>query len=119
MPHLTVEYTVNLPDLDAAALLDALNAALAGSGEFDEADIKSRAQRLDVFRIGTTPAARGFVHARLALLAGRSAETKRALSAAMLAVLQAEVAAPAGVDVQLCAEVVDIDRDSYAKALVP
>jgi 5-carboxymethyl-2-hydroxymuconate isomerase len=117
MPHLTLEYTHNLNALDAAGLLPALNAALVESGQFDEFDIKSRAVRLDCFAVGTSSEPRAFVHARLALLSGRTPAIKADLSRRLLEVLQARCQPVAGLRIQLCAEILDIDRDSYAKAL--
>ncbi len=115
MPQLYLEYTANLPDFDAGAALAGLNNALAATGEFEEHDIKSRAQRLDSFAIGTSADTRAFVHVRLALLSGRSAETKRMLADTVLQALEKTGPWPAGMDVQLTAETVDMDRGSYAK----
>ena len=117
MPHLTLEYSSNLDTLDAAGLLSELNAALAGAGQFEEVDIKSRAYRVDCFAIGTATEGRAFVHAKLALLSGRAPAVKADLSQCMLRVLQRACPAVGGVETQLCAEILDIDRDSYAKAI--
>ncbi|MEG1038549.1 MAG: 5-carboxymethyl-2-hydroxymuconate Delta-isomerase [Pseudomonas sp.] len=120
MPHLHVEYSENLPALDVDRLLLRLNHALVGSGQFaDELDIKSRAVALAHYRVGTAMSARAFAHIKLAILSGRSAEVKRQLSASLLAVLHDEVPGTAGVDIQLCVEVLDIERDSYSKLHLP
>jgi len=114
-----MEYTANLPQLDADQALLRLNQALVASGQFAmEFDIKSRALKVDSFRVGTGPGERGFVHVKLALLSGRSAEIKQQLSESLLAVVQDLGPWPAEVEVQLCVEILDIDRDSYAKATV-
>jgi 5-carboxymethyl-2-hydroxymuconate isomerase len=118
MPHLTIEYSDNLPQFDAQETLLALNTTLAASGQFEEVDIKSRAIRLDTFLVGTSPLDRAFVHAKLAILSGRSVETKQALSNRLLAALQAACAWPATLQVQLCVEVQEIERQSYAKASI-
>ena len=119
MPHLTLEYTRNLAALDAEALLWKLNAALVASGHFEEIDIKSRAVPLDTFAVGTEASlGRAFVHVRLAILSGRSAAVKRELSDQLLVVLQTGTAWPASLHVQLCVEVQEIDRPSYAKASI-
>ncbi len=115
MPHLTIEYSSNLP-LQARDLLLQINTTLAETGHFKEIDIKSRAIRFDDVVIGTAPAARAFLHAKLAILKGRSAEVKRELSERVLAVIQAAQTWPQGLDVQLCVEVLEIDKDTYAKA---
>ncbi len=61
---------------------------------------------------------RAFVHVKLALLSGRSPQIKKQLSESLLAVLQELCEWPAGVEVQLCVELVDIDRESYSKTAI-
>ena len=58
------------------------------------------------------------LHVRIALLSGRTAEQRQALAAAVLAAVQQTLTVPPGVAVQLSAETVDLDRPSYAKAVV-
>ncbi|MES2036539.1 MAG: 5-carboxymethyl-2-hydroxymuconate Delta-isomerase [Pseudomonadota bacterium] len=115
MPHLTVEYSSNLP-LQAKELLLQINASLAETNHFKEIDIKSRAIRFEDVVIGTAPADRAFLHAKLVILKGRSTEVKRELSERVLAVIQAAHAWPQGLDVQLCVEVQEIDKETYSKA---
>ncbi|MDR2306933.1 MAG: 5-carboxymethyl-2-hydroxymuconate Delta-isomerase [Paucimonas sp.] len=120
MPHLNLEYSDSLGDLDVDVLLMRLNHALVASGQFaDELDIKSRAQRFSRYRIGTADGDRAFAHVRLAILSGRSPEVKKQLSGALLKVLQGAIPAQDGLDIQLCVEVLDIDRDAYAKQHLP
>ena len=119
MPHLHMEYTDNLPGLNADVALLRFNHALAGSGQFaDEFDIKSRAVQVGAFRVGTGMGEWGFVAVRLAILSGRSPAIKKQLSDSLLAVLQDVCEWPAGVEVQLCVEVLDIDRESYTKTAI-
>ena len=118
MPHLTLEYSANLDGFDAGATLRALNAALAASGHFNETDIKSRALRFDTFAVGTSPAPRAFVHAKLAVLSGRTTDVKRELSEQVLAELKRHVVAPPGTHLQLSAEILELERESYAKASI-
>lgn len=118
MPHLHVEYSDNLPLFDPRQTLMALNAALVASGHFEEVDIKSRALRCETFLVGNAGEGRAFVHAKLAILSGRSVETKQALSNSLLAALQAACAWPATLQVQLCVEVQEIERQSYAKTSI-
>lgn len=119
MPHLHMEYTANLPELNAEFALLRLNNALALSGHFSaEHDIKSRAVKLETFRVGTGTGERGFVHVKLALLSGRSPQIKKQLADSLLAVIQELGPWPAEVSVQLCVEILDIDRESYAKTLI-
>ncbi|AZF04297.1 5-carboxymethyl-2-hydroxymuconate Delta-isomerase [Pseudomonas sp. R5-89-07] len=119
MPHLHLEYTANLAQLDTDKALLRLNHALVASGQFGaEFDIKSRAAKVESFRVGTGLGARGFVAVRLALLSGRSPQIKQQLSQSLLAVLQDLGPWPEGVQVQLSVELRDIDRDAYSKQAV-
>ncbi|AVO50013.1 5-carboxymethyl-2-hydroxymuconate isomerase [Melaminivora suipulveris] len=116
MPHLTVEYSCNLPDFPAPQALRELNAAVCASPEVaDEADLKTRLVRVDAFEIGTQPAQRAFVHAQLRLLSGRTPEAKADLSERVAGVLRRLTPRPEGVLVQLSVEIVDMDRPSYVK----
>ncbi|KRB05508.1 5-carboxymethyl-2-hydroxymuconate isomerase [Pseudomonas sp. Root68] len=116
MPHLHMEYTANLTDLNADVALMRLNNTLVGSGQFaTEFDIKSRAVKVETFKVGTALAERAFVHVKLALLSGRSSEIKKQLSESLLAVVQGLCEWPSSIEVQLCVEILDIDRDSYSK----
>ncbi|NBA95863.1 5-carboxymethyl-2-hydroxymuconate Delta-isomerase [Pseudomonas sp. R5(2019)] len=116
MPHLHLEYTDNLPQLNADSILQRLNHALVASGQFgNEADIKSRAVKLECFRVGTRPEERAFIHVKLAILSGRSPEVKKQVSESLLAVLTESLQWPEALEIQLCVEVLDIDRDSYTK----
>ena len=117
MPHMTVEYTANIGGFDASAILLPLNQALVDSGEFNEADIKSRAIKLDDFLIGVQATGRAFVHVKLHILAGRSTEQKQALSSSLLQALTDSFPAQAGLTTQLCVEILEIDRPSYGKAV--
>ena len=118
MPHLTLEYSHNIGAFDAEGILFALNESLAASGHFAEVDIKSRCVRHDAFRVGTSSEPRAFVHATLAILSGRTLDTRCALSERVLSVLKAHCAAPSRVHLQLSAQVVEIERESYAKAAI-
>jgi len=51
-------------------------------------------------------------------LSGRSAEVKKSLSENLLAALKGAGTWPTDVEVQLSVEVVDLDRESYAKVVV-
>ncbi|AZE47347.1 putative 5-carboxymethyl-2-hydroxymuconate delta isomerase [Pseudomonas chlororaphis] len=115
MPHLHMEYTANLPQLDADKALLRFNHALVASGQFAEYDIKSRARKVETFRVGTGLGERAFVHVKLSLLSGRSPQIKKQLSQSLLTVLQELCEWPAGVELQLAVEILDIDRDSYGK----
>ena len=116
MPHLTLEYTSNLTRFDASGALLHLNQILAASGHFkSELDIKSRAIRLDTFRIGTSSEERAFVAVRLAVLSGRTEQVKRELSEMLLAALEGIDIGATKCHLQLSVEV--LDMDTYSKSL--
>ncbi|MHC8355306.1 5-carboxymethyl-2-hydroxymuconate Delta-isomerase [Pseudomonas sp. LB3P81] len=119
MPHLHMEYTANLPDLNADVALIRLNNTLVASGQFAaEYDIKSRAVKVETFKVGTALGERAFVHVKLALLSGRSPAIKKRLSESLLAVVQELCEWPVGLEVQLAVEILDIDRESYTKVAI-
>lgn len=118
MPHLTLEYSKNLDTFSASAALLDINRALLASGQFEEADIKSRAIALDCCQIGVQDLPRAFIHAKLAILSGRSPEEKQRLSELSLQALADSAALPPGVEVQLCVEIQEIDRASYGKRFI-
>ncbi|SCK15579.1 5-carboxymethyl-2-hydroxymuconate Delta-isomerase [Vogesella sp. LIG4] len=118
MPHLTVEYSANLQQLPAPQLLQRLNDVLLQSGQFAGPDIKSRALPLPVFLVGDEPAGHAFVHVKLALLSGRPPEVKKMLSQQLLDALQSVCDWPAELAVQLCVELMDIDRAGYSKTVM-
>lgn len=118
MPHLTLEYTDNIPQFQAGQMLGQLNKALLDSGQFEEADIKSRALKLDTYAIGNAKQGRGFIHIKIALLSGRTPQVKQALSASLLATLQQGAVWPTEMALQLSVEVLEIDRASYSKATI-
>ncbi|MBK5416693.1 5-carboxymethyl-2-hydroxymuconate Delta-isomerase [Pseudomonas sp. TH31] len=119
MPHLHMEYTANLPELNADMALIRLNNTLVGSGQFAaEFDIKSRAVKVETFKVGTSLGERAFVHVKLALLSGRSPQIKKQLSESLLAVVQELCEWPTDIEVQLCVEILDIDRESYTKTAI-
>ncbi|MNR47580.1 hypothetical protein D3C85_1666980 [compost metagenome] len=55
---------------------------------------------------------------KLELLSGRSTQIKQQLSESLLAVVKDLCEWPTGVEVQLCVEILDIDRESYAKTAI-
>lgn len=120
MPHLNLEYSANLPDIKVDLLLLRLNQALVASGQFaDELDIKSRAQAVAHFRVGTSPFSRGFAHVRLAIMAGRHPLVKKQLSTALLEVLHESIGPSAEVDVQFSVEIHELDPHTYVKLHLP
>ena len=119
MPHLTLEYSDNLPaPVDVAALFARLHAALAEAGPFALAQIKSRALPHATFRVGAGAPESVFVHLTVAILTGRSVEDRRRIGERMLGLLREAFARawderPCDVTV----EVREMQRETYVKAM--
>ena len=118
MPHLTLEYSRNLSNFNPTRALLALNTAMFDSGLFSEPDIKSRAISRETFLVGISPTPRGFAHVRIALLGGRSDEERKELADAVLAALSATIDRHNRAEIQLSVETTELDRASYAKAVI-
>jgi 5-carboxymethyl-2-hydroxymuconate isomerase len=119
MPHLTLEYSNNLPaPVDFGALFTRLHEALAVIGPFPLEQIKSRAVPHDVFRIGAGAPESVFVHLTLAILTGRITEQQHQIGEQLLAVLREGFARtweerPCDITV----DIREMPRKTYAKAM--
>lgn len=110
MPHLIIEYPAELADAgQVAAMLTAVHGAAAGSGLFDEGHIRVRAWPLRDYLVGGEH--KPFIHVQCRIHTGRTGMQKRMLSEAVLAALRSHDQTRAVITV----EVVEMDRDSYAK----
>jgi len=79
MPHFTVEFTANLEAQgDIPGLLKKVNETLiAQGGVFPTGAIRSRAIKLDYYRMADGEADYAFVHGRLQIGAGRDEATRQ------------------------------------------
>ena len=103
MPHLTLEYSANLPTPDLQGVFEALHEALATLGVAPD-DCKSRAYRCEAFRVGTGAPDRAFVHLTLAMLDRRPEATRATAGELALSILQEAFGAP-GRDCDVTVEV--------------
>ena len=121
MPHLVIELTENTRlNCSQEELLDEANAALLASGQFQEADIKSRCIMLSTYRQGVDAAERAFVHARLSILDGRDTAVRQALGQAVCDVIADAVrtGVDGGQSVQVSVEVCEMQRATFAKQVI-
>ncbi|WP_454738158.1 5-carboxymethyl-2-hydroxymuconate Delta-isomerase [Cupriavidus necator] len=121
MPHLVIELTENTRlNCSPDELLDEANAALLASGQFQEADIKSRCITLQTYRQGVDAVERAFVHARLSILDGRDTAVRQALAQSVCDVIAEAVrtGADSGLNVQVSVEVCEMERATFAKQVV-
>lgn len=121
MPHLVLEYSANVPDTpDLADVLRRLHEAMATTGHFDLAKVKSRVQRHQSFRVADGASDRAFVHLDVAVLAGRETEQLQEAGAALLSVLhEAFPRARLERRCQITLEIREMRRDLYFKAADP
>lgn len=112
MPHLIVEFSAEQASrAQVERMLDAAHQAVVDSGLFEPDHIRVRALPLAFYRCGGE--ASHFIHAQLRLHRGRSPEQKRCCAAAVRDALQAQAWLASSITV----EVVEMDSDSYARAL--
>ena len=117
MPQITLEYTNNIQNFDAAATLAALNQALFATGNFaNEQDLKARASAVDAFVVGVNMAQQAFIHLKIAVVAGRAMEVRKQLADIGLDILQKALPSQS-VQVQLAAEVQEITLGCYSRAI--
>ncbi|MEB3767827.1 5-carboxymethyl-2-hydroxymuconate Delta-isomerase [Acinetobacter sp. MD2] len=119
MPHLIVDYSRNIHNLAQEKLLKHLNQALITTGLFKAADIKSRIHKSDVFVIGDNDESQAYIHSRLFILEGRTNEERALLSQTLLTALKNFKGYEAyTLNLQLCAELLEMPVANYAKAEV-
>lgn len=111
MPHIVIQYSAGLDgEHDLHAMCQSVFDAAAATGVFpDLSAIKVRALPCPYFVLGSDP--QDFAHADVALLPGRTAEQKSAVTAAVLKALIAQLPE---VD-SLSVDIRDLDGASYAK----
>ncbi|WP_432460028.1 MULTISPECIES: 5-carboxymethyl-2-hydroxymuconate Delta-isomerase [unclassified Agarivorans] len=113
MPHCIVEYSASIAEqIEVPKLLRKTFEIIRDSGEFEPASIKLRAIAYEDVYSGLSE--HSLVHIRLCILSGRSTQQKQALSASLLSQLSASL----NMVKSLTVEVVDMDRESYAKRVL-
>lgn len=108
MPHLIVEHSQNL---EASRLLEAVCQGAVESELFELTDIKTRAIGYQYFE--TNASQQQFVHVVVKILSGRTSAQRQMLSKLVLdqlALLNLE-------STSLTVEVVEMERESYAKQI--
>ena len=111
MPHCIIEYSSSIDpvDLNQKVFLGALESNLFKP---DGSDIKVRSISYDHYQTGLTK--EDFIHVTLRILSGRNERDKLLLSNSVMSKLESIQLASGSLTV----EVVDIDRNSYAKKIV-
>ncbi|WP_432474257.1 5-carboxymethyl-2-hydroxymuconate Delta-isomerase [Amphritea sp. HPY] len=119
MPHCIIEYAKGLEDsLDISTLVATVHTGAFRTGLFAEADIKTRAIAYEYFQTGSTDTP--FIHVTVRILSGRTRQQKSLLTRQILAQLrqlQNLQKIQQGSALSLTVEVLDIERETYAKAI--
>lgn len=94
MPHFIAEYTHNIEaEADLPGLFEKVHACLGASGVFPHGGIRSRAVRLDTWRMADGQHDYAFVHMTLKVGAGRDLATRRQVADALFEVISGHFAA--------------------------
>jgi 5-carboxymethyl-2-hydroxymuconate isomerase len=120
MPHITIEYSDNLQNLDESWVLLQVNKALMGIGIFMDADIKTRIRRLRSYRMGVAAAESGdhaFVAATVELLSGREFSVQEHLGQVLLKVLERTCLQTDGPQTQISVHVREMQSELYFKSV--
>ncbi|MHA3079966.1 5-carboxymethyl-2-hydroxymuconate Delta-isomerase [Acinetobacter sp. ANC 3791] len=89
MPHFIAEYSANLQDLvDFQDLFEQVNDFLGNTGVFPLGGIRSRAIRLDQYRVADGKHDYAFVHMTLKVGSGRDLETRQKVATELFAVIE-------------------------------
>ncbi|WP_415895214.1 5-carboxymethyl-2-hydroxymuconate Delta-isomerase [Neptuniibacter sp. PT34_22] len=110
MPHLVIEYSKQIEDkVDITVVMEKVFQGAVAANLFAEKDIKVRANAYEQHMNGA--GLNGLIHVSSRILSGRNTEQKTQLTQAVLTELKT-----LGLeDLSITVEVLDIDRDSYAK----
>lgn len=119
MPHIVIEYSGNLIEksINSDHLRD-LHSLLIEVGPFKLNDIKSRAIKHDTYCVSDGADENAFIHLQLAILPGRSVETKRIVTERLLQYLKEKfVRSSAVLKCSYSVEIRELDLDTYAKSI--
>ncbi len=117
MPHCILETSDNIIDsINRKEILSEINNCLAETGLFNIDDIKSRFIVHNNFVIGDGDENRVFVTLNVAILSGRSQETKNMISKKCLELLKLAFAESLKkLKFSLTVQITEMDKESYAR----
>jgi 5-carboxymethyl-2-hydroxymuconate isomerase len=115
MPHLRLEYSTNVTPPDLQQLFTELHRMLHDLAGIRLDNCKSRAQRMEAFRVGDGAFHKGFVHLELRFLSGRTLEVQQQVGQQALDTLERHFGR-GDTGLQLTVEVGQIPRELYFKS---
>ena len=93
MPHIIVEYSTNLEaNVSPRRLVDALHRAALDTGVFPLGGLRTRAAPREIYAVADGDPGNAFVAVVARIGAGRDADTRGRVAAALMAALEAETA---------------------------
>ena len=110
MPHCIIEYSQDI-EAKPTSLINAVFQGALKSQLFEENHIKTRTIAFDNYQVGALK--ESFIHVTARILSGRTVEQRSMLSQSILTTL-AELNLSS---VTMTVEVVEMERDSYAKKI--
>ena len=115
MPHLTLEYSANVPEPDdMREIMLEMHRVLNETGGIRLENCKSRARCLDSFVVGDGSPDNAFLHLDVRFMEGRSEAAKQAIANELLQVLKDKFLV-GNLDLQITVEIRDILANSYFK----
>lgn len=115
MPHLTLEYTADLPpEVASPEFFGRLHRVLAEVAGIDIGNCKSRAIHLDTFLVGEEPGTENFVHLDVRIMEGKTTAVKEELGRRILDEIRDAYAA-SDRPFQATVEIRDIVKTQYFK----
>ena len=119
MPHIHLEYSDNIENLETKPLLLALNQALLDGAYVASAnEVKGRAICQHNYVIGAGDASQAYVHAKVSLLTGRSVELQQEISQLLLTTLEQYLPKQSQLSLQICVEILEMQKATYSKKII-
>ncbi|MCZ4121709.1 5-carboxymethyl-2-hydroxymuconate Delta-isomerase [Streptomyces sp. H39-S7] len=116
MPHIAVDYSATLTDtFDRQGFAQALHPLVAKIADAQVSGCKTRFRPLDEIVISDGGTDEAMIHIQVALLDGRTPETKLELSTAVLALAREHTTGTPGLTVHTSVEIRDLGRASYQR----
>lgn len=113
MPHIIIEYSNNLTDLNVHDLIHDCHHAMDGHHNVTNDRVKTRAIKLDDFFVGVYRGKGQMIHITLKLMTGRSIEARHELAKMLYDEAKKHLPAAKYPNAALTVEVVELDRATY------
>ena len=113
MPHIIIEYSSNLTDINITNLMQDCHHALNGLHNVATERVKTRAIQLEHFLVGTHDDKGQMIHVTLRLLTGRSVEARQELAKVLYDKVRAHIPQDKYPHCAFTVEIVELDKATY------